>query len=253
MIYFISMQERNYKTFAIVLNIQEQGEHNKTVTLLTPERGIIYATLYGGAKSKLKALVQQFHTGQAWLYSDSAKKLTKISDFEVENSHLSLRNNLFKLWAANLAIEIIIKTHCAGEAFSSCKLLKALLDGMDASSEEEARLGLLRFFWRYIALLGIQPSVNDCVLCGMPLQSATYADSLNGFVCNDCFDKPSDLRLEKEALNYLHAINTESPQKVRSIAIKLESAYQLKKVLYYIIEKAASCKLQALESGKGIL
>ena len=81
--------QRSYYTKAIVLNLKETGENNNSVTLLTPDKGVIYATLYGGPKSKLRSLVAQWHSGKIWLYDNPEKKQTKISDMEVSNYHES--------------------------------------------------------------------------------------------------------------------------------------------------------------------
>ena len=60
--------QRSFFTNAIILNLKPAGENNSTVTLLTPDKGIIYATLYGGPKSKLRSLVALWHAGKIWLY-----------------------------------------------------------------------------------------------------------------------------------------------------------------------------------------
>lgn len=64
---------RSSQTPALVLTIKPLGENNSSVTLLTPQNGIVYATLYGGPKSKLRSLVAQWHSGQVWLYNNSEK------------------------------------------------------------------------------------------------------------------------------------------------------------------------------------
>ncbi len=55
------MGERNRRTKAIIISIRIQGESNRTVTVLSPDDGIFYATLYGGPKSRMRSLVQQFN------------------------------------------------------------------------------------------------------------------------------------------------------------------------------------------------
>ena len=136
---------RSSQTPALVLTIKPLGENNSSVTLLTPQNGIVYATLYGGPKSKLRSLVAQWHSGQVWLYNNSEKNQIKINDFEVKNYHSSLGQNLFKMYAASIATELAIKTHCAGSNEECFKLLSGLLDGMELSNEEQSRLGLVRF------------------------------------------------------------------------------------------------------------
>ncbi|HBG36601.1 MAG TPA: DNA repair protein RecO, partial [Treponema sp.] len=52
------------------------GEDNRSVALLTRARGLIWATLYGGPKSKMRSIVSPFHSGQMYLYTDEVKQAT---------------------------------------------------------------------------------------------------------------------------------------------------------------------------------
>lgn len=258
------MGERNKVTDAIILTVQETGENNRKVCALSPEYGIFYATLYGGGKSKLKSLVQPFYSGKMWVYADEAKHSMKVSDFDVKNSHVSFRTSIYKIWAANLACEIMLKTKCAGDDVSSYTLLSAFLDGIDAVEEKEARLGTLRFLWRYLSLLGIQPDTHTCIQCGKEIDGngVLFVHSYNGFVCSDCSNYNSQetayslhttFECDREMLFYLSAINEQTPGKVRALTISAESAYKMKALLFYLIESACGSKLKSLESGLGIL
>ena len=272
------MADRNSITTAIILTEQEQGENNRSVCAFSADLGIFYATLYGGAKSKMRALVQPFNSGKLWLYTDEIRHTRKISDFDVTNCHPTLRTSLYKMWAANLAAELVLKTKGAGDDKGSYRLLSAYLDGIDASDENNARLGTIRFLWRYLGLLGVCPEVHYCVQCGKNLFSASspsqastahvldtspanvmYFTTLNGFVCGDClqsFDdagKKNGFVVSQDALTYLAAINDLSPGQVRSLSISASAAYEMKRLVFTLIENAACCKLKSLESGLGIL
>ena len=258
------MAERNKSQNAIILTVKEFGENNRIANYLC-EEGIFSAVLYGGPKSKLRSLVQPFYSGTIYIYSDNVKKSTKITDFDAKNCHLSFRTNLFKSWAANLAAEIVMKTKCGGDSKLAFLLLNSLLDGMEACDENESRLGLLRFIWRYLGLLGIQPDAKECVSCGNFLLStklnSAYIESKQGFVCDDCLpffptkekDESAKFIIDVNGLTYLAAINELSPGKVRSLLLPSASAFKLKQLLYHLIEKACETKLDSLESGMGIL
>lgn len=258
------MSERNRETQAIIISLKKQGEQNRIVTILTPEQGIINCMLYGGPKSKLRSMVQPFNSGTIYLYTDNIKHSTKITDFDAKKIHLSLRENLYKSWVAIFASEIVLKTKCAGDSKKAFILLSALLDGIDAVNEEEARLGTLRFLWRYIELLGIQPDVRECCSCGNSLLSKEhdifYIENQNGFVCSDCIPYNENkkyqttlLKADIHSITYLAAINELKPGKVRELILPAESASKLKRLLYYLIEKSCGIKLESLESGTGIL
>lgn len=257
---------RNLSIPALILNIQASGESNRRVTLFSPEEGIIQATLYGGPKSRLRSLVSPMNCGQLYLYRDEAKNQTKITDFDVKNYHLSFRENLFKTWAAAFAAEILIKTKAAGSYKDSWILINAFLDGLELTDENTGRLGLIRFLWRYLGLLGVRPDTRSCCVCGCSLHSQKFTeDSLslsyaysfmdNGFVCPDCIPsgKKADCLLSKAALTYLEAVSSLSPGQVRKISVSGKTLLEMKQLVYHLIERNCESKLNSLESGIGIL
>ena len=256
---------RNNSMEATVLSLKQSGENNRSVCFLTPDQGIIYGTLFGGPKSKLKSLVSPFNKGTLYLYTDETKKTSKITDFDVKSFHLSFRENLFKTWAANLGAEILIKTKCAGSPSQAFVLYNGLLDGMELCDENDSRLGLIRFLWRYMWLLGIKPDTSECRQCGKSFLTgklttdtikykAAYIESENGFVCEECTSM-SDKRfvLSRPSITYLEAISVLSPREVRSIVISGQTLIELKDFCYWLIENACSSSLLSLQSGIGIL
>lgn len=257
------MGERNYTTLAVVLSVKPQGEHNRAVHLLSPERGLFSATLYGGPKSRLRSLVQVFHAGTLSVYANEATRSQKITDFDVSASHDTFRESLFKLWAAHLATELVVKTKCGGDFSGSYRLLTALFDGMDASDEPGSRLGLLRFLWRYQVLLGVQPDVHRCCHCGSPLldeslsvhKTVLYSTDSNGFTCEDCAGERTrtGFVLGTEALTYLAAVTDLPPKTVRSLPLGAGSVSAIKQLVFYLAENAAGQHLHSLETGASIL
>lgn len=255
------MGERNKTTQALILTMKASGENNRLVTYFSKEDGICQAMLFGGPKSKLKSLVQPFNSGTLYLYSDEIKKTTKINDFDVKNFQLDIRASLYKAMAANLACELVLKTKCAGDYQNAFTLLNAFLDGIDKSVEKEARLGTIRFLWRYIGLLGVQPDTHLCQDCAESLLSkekdSFYIHSKNGFVCGECINHyTADNRIipcDKYALTYLSAINELKPGQVRSLEVSATSAYQMKNLVFSLISQACGTKLNSLQDGQNIL
>ena len=256
---------RNFSTPALILSTQISGENNRRVTVFSPDEGIHFATLYGGPKSKLRSLVSPMNSGLLYLYRDQVKNQTKITDFDVKNYHLSFRENLFKTYAASFATEILIKTKCAGSPKEAWKIINGFLDGIDLSSEDESRLGLIRFLWRYLGLLGVRPDSAFCVSCASSLHSGKFtSDSLslkysyspfeNGFLCPDCSSfQAGTFTLSKAALTYLEAVSSLSPKEVRKIAVSGKTLLEMKNLVYNLIEQNCGSKLNSLESGIGIL
>ena len=261
------MGERNKYTEAIILTVREQGESNRSVCVFSPDMGIFYATLYGGPKSRLRSLVQPFNTGTIFIYDDENRNLKKISDFDAKHFHTSLKENLYKMWAANLASEVVMKTKCAGDDKSAYTLLKAFIDGIDAGDERTAKIGTARFLWRYLSLLGVQPDVSECCGCGRGFsdldstKKICFSPALNGFLCPDCQflqqnQKPNGgifFSLTKEASVYMDAINNLSPGQVRRMPLSDESMDDFRRLSFNLIEQAVGTTLLTMKSGLGIL
>ena len=251
---------RNSSTPATILAVKQALENNRTVTLLTPSDGIVYATLFGGPKSRLRSLASPFNCGTAWLYRDETKKSCKLTDFDVKTYHPSFNENLFKAYAASFAGEIVMKSRCGGSPEQAFYLLNGLLDGMELSDENNSRLGLVRFLWRYSSLLGVRPDTQFCCQCGKPLadDSVLYSESDNGFVCSDCIPRGSVQRadtfiLSGNAVTYLQAVSVLQPREVREIVIDEPTLLELRDFCYSFIQSACSTKFLSLESGLSIL
>lgn len=258
---------RSSSTNAIILSLRPLGENNSSVTLLTPEDGIVYAVLYGGPKSRLRSLVAQWNSGKVWLYENPEKNQIKISDFEVVNYHPSFSQNLFKSYAASLAAEIAIKTRCAGSASQCHRLVSGFLDGMELCDEEQSRLGLLRFLWRYLELLGIQPNSHACCNCGKTFLDTRFAPNAvsyyngmeNSFICPDCVESGGSsqsgnmISIQFYAVQYLSALTVLSPSEARKLSIDEEIYGQIRQLVFFLIENSIDQKLNSIETGMGIL
>ena len=258
---------RSSSTNAIILSLRPLGENNSSVTLLTPEDGIVYAVLYGGPKSRLRSLVSQWNSGKVWLYENPEKNQNKISDFEVVNYHPSFSQNLFKSYAASLAAEIAIKTRCAGSAAQCHRLVSGFYDGMELCDEEQSRLGLLRFLWRYLELLGIQPNSHACCNCGKTFLDTRFAPNAvsyyngmeNSFICPDCVESGGSsqsgnmINVHFSAVQYLSALTVLSPSEARKLSIDQEVYGQIRQLVFFLIENSIDQKLNSIETGMGIL
>ncbi len=252
---------RSSSTFAIVLSLKPLGENNSSVTLLTLDDGIVYAVLYGGPKSRLRSLVSQWNSGKVWLYENPEKNQIKISDFEVKNFHESFSQNLYKLYAASLAAELAIKTRCAGSAQECFRLVSGFFDGMELCDEEQSRLGLIRFLWRYLELLGLQPQSHACGLCGKTFldrqfapEAISYYNSMeNSFICPYCAGPENAIPVKNTAVQYLSALTVLSPSNARKLSIDEETYGQIRQLVFFLIENSIDQKLNSIETGMGIL
>ena len=244
--------QRSFFTNAIILNLKPAGENNSTVTLLTPDKGIIYATLYGGPKSKLRSLVALWHAGKIWLYENPEKKQTKISDMEVTNYHSTFGQNLFKMYAASLAAELAIKTRCTGSPQECFKIVSGFLDGMELCDEESCRLGMLRFLWRYLELMGVRPETSGSKAFARDAISY-YNVFENTFTWERDEESTHLIPVKNQAVQYLAAVSELSPSQVRKIPVEKPVYEEIKQFVFFLLERNLETELNTIKTGTGIL
>lgn len=257
---------RTISTKATVLRLQVRGESNYIATILTPE-GISSATLYGGAKSRLRSLVSPMNSGTMYMTSDEARHSAKINDFDVKSYHPSFRENLFKMLASSFATELLMKTHCAGSPGDAWILFNGFLDGMEFFDEREARIGLVRFMWRYIDILGVRPDTSYCAACGEEFSSGdgknashalSYSVISNGFICRGCAEggsipqSDSALPVSGMTLRYLDSVARLSPREARALREPEEVYREAQDLCIAILESVCGTSFTTLRTCAGI-
>lgn len=239
-------------THAIVLSIRTVQESNGLVRFLTKEMGVVDATLFGGHKSHLRSLVSPWNSGILYLNEDK-KKFLRVSDFDVQNYHISFREDISKMWMVSACAQIILKT----QDIPSDKFwltISGFVDGLDlCKTRYECTTGLLRFLWRYLALMGLQPDIARCASCQKSLltsqSGAVYDRSEHSFLCKDCVGGDfAEFAVSAEGVRYLDAVNTLRPGDVRAIRLSDASIAQLRSILFYLIQEVVGSKIDALQS-----
>lgn len=268
---YTKSMNRSFSTDALVLSTRLIGEDNRIVTFLSPERGIFDAILYGGRKSKLRSLVSPFHSGKGWFYNDETRHSMKITDFDPVSFRPSLRENLYKTCAASFASELAVKTQGASDADENQRLwilINGFLDGLDMSSDEDAHLGTLRFIWRYLSFLGMQPDASECSVCGHSFLDADtvllpktadsmleyYDEAGKCFLCHECAAGQAGLLpITQEGMHYLASLQTLTPSEVRKLPVHADTYQKLHDLLFSLVVSETGIHFRTLAAGEGIL
>jgi DNA repair protein RecO (recombination protein O) len=256
------MAERSWSSQALVLSLSNFGEGHREALLLTPERGLVHAAVFGGAKSRLRSLVSPWQSGTIWCYTDPVKKSTKITDFDVTAFRQGIRENLVRTWCASLCAEIIVRTHASAD----WTIVNAFLDGIAVSGEDECRRGLLRFLWRLLVNAGINPDIQACSRCSRKV-NGQMTDGTNGenrilfyspheqaCVCASCV-RPEEVRfpLSASARIYLSAVEHLKAQEARALPVDPDAYAELRNFLFFLLNRMVDGNLHTLETGEGIL
>ncbi|MBO8449926.1 MAG: DNA repair protein RecO [Spirochaetes bacterium] len=250
------MASRSWTSPAVVLQLASFGENHREASVFTPDKGLVKAAVFGGAKSRMRAAVNPFHAGQMWFYTDPVKKSTKITDFDVKKWRENIRGSLLKTWCASLCAEIVIRSKGAGD----WNLVNGFLDGIHQTDERACRPAVLRFLWRMLSAAGFRVDIAHCARCGGQFSSGEdgrtvwYVPREDGCLCRACTAAAEkQFPLSAESRFYLQAAESCEPKISRALPLLPEDYGQLRDFLFFLTERMLGGKLKTVESGAGIL
>jgi DNA repair protein RecO (recombination protein O) len=158
--------ERHHIYSALVLRVRPSGESNRDAWFLTPEEGVIKATVFGGPKSKFRALVSPFHQGRLWVYHNPARDSRKLTDFDVHAFRLGIRENYRRAMTAAAVLELVLVSQGGGGDWQRAwDMANRTLDALDRAPEEAGLRIFVHFLWNWTLLLGERPALHRCASC----------------------------------------------------------------------------------------
>ncbi|MDR0553180.1 MAG: DNA repair protein RecO C-terminal domain-containing protein [Treponema sp.] len=182
---------RTYTYTALILRVKPSGESNRDLWFLSAEEGILRATVFGGAKSKLRAHTAPFNRGKLWIYHDPVRDSRKVTDFDVQRWRPGLRECYERSAAASAIAETILAAHGGGGDWRlALDMADLALDALDTADENTCRRIFLHFLWNWLEHLGLRPDITRCGSCGaeVPSGGRLWYTPEEGLLCADCVD-----------------------------------------------------------------
>ncbi|MDR0321982.1 MAG: DNA repair protein RecO [Treponema sp.] len=232
---------------ALVLRNRASGESNSEITMLTSEEGIIRATVFGGAKSKLRAHSAPYNSGQVWIYRDPAKDYAKISDFDVQSWRPGLRELYERSMTAGAVAETILSSHGGGGEWAQAqKLALETLDTLESANEELCQKLLIHFLWRWSGFLGIQPRLENCAACDRDASAEPLWFSVRegAAFCGDCaHEQQGLLRLDSGCRRWLALSGQLEPSALHRYSMDNKSFAEAKSLVTSVVTGALGKRL----------
>ncbi|MDR3116051.1 MAG: recombination protein O N-terminal domain-containing protein [Treponema sp.] len=158
--------ERHHIYSALVLRVRPSGESNRDAWFLTPEEGILKATVFGGPKSKFRALVSPFHQGRLWVYHNPVRDSRKLTDFDVHAWRLGIREKYRRAMTAGAVLEAVLESQGSGGNWTRAwDTANRTLDALDQAEEGACIRIFIHFLWNWALLLGLRPHIDRCAGC----------------------------------------------------------------------------------------
>jgi len=267
------LASRNLVYESLSLRSRESTGGGRILSIMTAEAGLIDVFVFGGPKSKLRSLASPYSSGRAFVYQEPGRDMGKLSDYEVRESFPGLREGLRKIWGAGLIAEFLLKTRGGGGDYGEVlSLARDALRALEAGADEDADYPILLFIWRMIEILGLEPELDLCVSCGLPIAESAprfYSFQSGGFLCASCAGAeegracrspagpasaaPAEAALLAGAARWLSAARNLDFAEASSRRLDRASLDSLRALLFGLARSAAEAPLASLEVGAGIL
>lgn len=202
------MAKRKMKTIkkkGIVISEKNNGESDKTITILTEDAGKIYGYVRGAKKfnNKLFASSQIFSFAE-FLLSESSKNKNFYSVTQIDMiENLTPKNYIdlcYGIYFCELTNKYLLKNEPANNILLLLiKSLKILSSNLDA--QYVSRI----FEFKFMKLNGYVPETKSCHNC-FALKNPMYFDEF-GLVCQNCLDKSKPFcKISPPAINLLNQL-----------------------------------------------
>jgi DNA repair protein RecO (recombination protein O) len=231
--------ERLFRTEAIILRRQDFKEYDRLVTLFTPERGKFTVIAKGVRKPTGR------NTGHVELFTRArmlislGRDLSTLSQSEMTDSFLPLREDLERSAYAYHIVELLDRFTEPEEVH--IELYDLLLDTLFRIAERPADLRVIarHYELQLLALVGFQPDLTDCVIGHEPLEPVDQFFSAfdGGAICPEhAENNPHVVPMSLAALKVLRYMQREPFEMCYKLKLDNVLHLELERILHsYIV------------------
>lgn len=242
-------------TDGIVIKVNNVGEYNRSISVLTAEHGIIHAFVHGARSLKNKnnsatTLLCYSH------FTFSQKKDTyTVTDATVNKLFFSLNGDIEKLALAQYFCELSLCL--APVEDDSREYLRLMLNSLNFLSNSSREPLLLKSIMelRLLSISGYTPDIVACRDCGEYESDVMHFDALNGeLFCDGC--RPSGARLipiSRGALAAMRHIVYSDFEKLYSFTIPEDTQKNLNAACEAFLLSQTERKFTTLDFYKGLV
>jgi DNA repair protein RecO (recombination protein O) len=178
-------------TPSIVLTTFRFSETSKIVRLATREYGVQSAIARGALrpKSRYGAALQLLSEGQAQFLTKEHRELHVLTAFDLRRLHVGLAAHLERYATACALAEVMLRFAPPDPHPESFDLLQRALEEVETANDSDLEPLGFRLMWQLVSVLGFAPSLDACVIDGMPLEEEgplQFSTRDGGALCGQC-------------------------------------------------------------------
>ena len=193
---------------AVILQTFPYSETSKILRMLTEDLGVRSVVAKGALrpKSRFGGLLEPFTEGQVEFLLKEGRDLHTLSGFDLLRARQNIGRNLAAFTGASLIAELVLRV---GTEESHPELFHAVTRALDeiGEADQDHAWRALAGVWHVIALLGYEPQLADCVICGNPVapdEPTRFDVDAGGIACLSC--RPRGRMIEPSARDAVQAM-----------------------------------------------
>ena len=173
-----------YREEAVVLRTHKLGEADRIIVLMTAGRGKVRAVAKGVRKTKSRFGGRLEPPGHVSLLLYQGRSLDVVNQAETVEHHRAIREDLDRMTDALALVEAVDQVAQEGEP--NRPLFRMLAGALRTLNEADERPVLLvgAFYWKLLALEGVAPVLDGCVICGAP-EPVSFDPVEGGVLCRE--------------------------------------------------------------------
>lgn len=171
----------------LVVRETKVGDHDKLLTLLTLEKGLITVTGKGVRSLKSKNLVACQPFTYSTFFIRKSNKYYYIAESQTIENFFGIKESLDKLALASYICDVAAELSVEG--MPDPELLRLTLNSLYAIDKDKFSFAQIKagFEMRASAISGFLPDLYGCGICEAEPESDHYLDIMNGrLLCKNC-------------------------------------------------------------------
>ncbi len=238
--------ERDGKTLGIILKRENRGEHNASLTILTPDNGLITVMAYGSGRGAKSYRAPLYGEGVFSIEKKNEYSIT-LKDTEIISEHEWVKDSVEKIGWVSLFSELVIKARTAGSEMYS--LYTSTLDNISDDNIDRVAVYFLSHFLKEEGLSG---DWETCPMCGKKYEkdeTLGFSTISSSAVCSSCDTLSSSLILPPNARRYVLRVSESNITEALSFSISTSFVRRISRYLMRSLVYVFPSKLMTLSSG----
>jgi DNA repair protein RecO (recombination protein O) len=176
-----------YRDHGIVLRTYKLGEADRIVVFITKDHGKVRAVAKGVRKTKSKFGARLEPMSHVAVQFYEGRELDIVTQVDSIDHFRAIREDLDRIARGVSMLEAV--DQMALDREPNARLYQMLLGALRTLAAHNGPLVVPAFFWKLLALEGLRPQLDECVLCGEAppaVELVAFDLPSGGVLCGRC-------------------------------------------------------------------